>query len=92
VRTLLIGLTLTTAYTLVTLMTLFWPNICRRSHATATLVVAMSALALWLVFPKIPAFFQGINLPHPIYFCWIVSLVTFFLVAVFDKHKISLGD
>lgn len=90
VRTLLIGLTLTTAYTLVTLMTLFWPKICRRSHATSTLVVAMSALVLWLIFPQIPSFFQSINLPHPIYFCWIVSLVTFFLVAVLDKRKISL--
>jgi SSS family solute:Na+ symporter len=90
VRTLLIGLTLTTAYTLVTLMTLFWPNICRRSHATTTLIVAMSALALWLIFPQIPSFFQSINLPHPIYFCWIVSLVTFFLVALLDKRKINL--
>ncbi len=92
VRTLLIGLTLTTAYTLVTLMTLFWPKICRRSHATATLVVAMSALALWLIFPQISSFFQDINLPHPIYFCWIVSLVTFFLVAIFDKRKINLAE
>ncbi|MGD8539308.1 MAG: sodium:solute symporter family protein [Candidatus Aminicenantes bacterium] len=92
VRTLLIGLTLTTAYTLVTLMTLFWPKICRRSHATATLVVAMSALALWLIFPQIPSIFQDIDLPHPIYFCWIVSLVTFFLVAIFDKRKINLAE
>jgi SSS family solute:Na+ symporter len=90
VRTLLIGLTLTTAYTLVTLMTLFWPSLCRRSHATWTLIVAMAALALWLIFPQIPSFFQSINLPHPIYFCWIVSLVTFFLVAVGDKRKIKL--
>jgi SSS family solute:Na+ symporter len=90
VRTLLIGLTLTTAYTLITLMTLFWPSLCRRSHATWTLIVAMAALALWLIFPQIPSFFQRINLPHPIYFCWIVSLVTFFLVAVGDKRKIKL--
>ncbi len=88
-QTLLIGLTLTTAYTLVTLMTLFWPGICRRSHATWTLLMAMAALALWLIFPKIGAFFQTISLPHPIYFCWIVSLVTFFVVAVFDKRPIE---
>jgi SSS family solute:Na+ symporter len=88
-KTLLIGLTLTTAYTLVTLMTLFWPKVCRRSHATWTLLVAMAALALWLIFPQVPSFFQKMNLPHPIYFCWIVSLVTFFLVMVFDKRKIK---
>jgi SSS family solute:Na+ symporter len=88
-QTLLIGLTLTTAYTLVTLMTLFWPKACRRSHATWTLLVAMGALALWLIFPQISAFFQKFNLPHPIYFCWIVSLVTFFIVALIDKRKIE---
>jgi SSS family solute:Na+ symporter len=88
-NTLLIGLSLTTAYTLVTLMTLFWPKVCRRGHATWTLVIAMIALALWLVFPQIPSFFKKISLPHPIYFCWMVSLITFFLVAIFDKRKIK---
>ncbi len=88
-KTLLIGLTLTTAYTLVTLMTLFWPQICRRSHATWTLIMAMTALALWLIFPQIPAFFKQMNLPHPIYFCWIVSLLTFFLIALIDRRNIK---
>jgi SSS family solute:Na+ symporter len=88
-QTLLIGLTLTTAYTLVTLMTLFWPKVCRRSHASWTLVMAMAALALWLIFPQIGAFFRKINLPHPIYFCWIISLVTFFVVALVDKKHIK---
>ncbi|MGB2906111.1 MAG: sodium:solute symporter family protein [Candidatus Aminicenantaceae bacterium] len=88
-ETMLIGLTLTTAYTLVTLMTLFWPEVCRRSHATWTLLMTIAALGMWLVFPQIRSFFQGINLPHPIYFCWMVSLVTFFLVAVFDKRRIK---
>jgi SSS family solute:Na+ symporter len=89
IQTLLIGLTLTTAYTLVTLMTLFCPKICRRSHATWTLLMAMAALALWLIFPQIGAFFQKIKLSHPIYFCWIVSLVTFFMVAMIDKRQIK---
>ena len=89
VKTLLIGLTLTTAYTLVTLMTLFWPRICRRSHATWTLLTTMTALALWLILPEIPVFFEGLNLPHPIYFCWMVSLITFILVAVMDKRTIK---
>jgi len=88
-QTLLIGLTLTTAYTLVMLMTLFWPKVCRRSHATWTLLTAMIALASWLIFPQLSSFFKGIGLPHPIFFCWIVSLVTFFLVSVIDKRKIK---
>ena len=88
-RTLLIGLSLTTAYTLVTLMTLFWPAVCRRGHASWTLVMAMGALGIWLIFPQVSTFFLRINLSHPIYLCWIVSLVTFVLVAIIDKRKIK---
>ena len=88
-KTLLIGLSLTTAYTLVALMTLFWPKICRRAHAFWTLLVAMVALAAWLVFPQIESFFQELHLSHPIYLCWMVSLVTFFLIAIIDKRKIK---
>jgi len=72
------------------LMTLFWPRICRRGHATWTLLMSMAALALWLKFPQLASFFQKISLPHPIYFCWIVSLLTFFLVTIFDKRKIKI--
>jgi len=90
-NTLLIGLCLTTAYTLVTLMTLFWPKVCRRGHATWTLLTSMSVLALWLIFPQIPSFFREIHLPHPIYVCWIVSLLTFLTVAIIDKRRIKSG-
>jgi SSS family solute:Na+ symporter len=83
-KVLLIGLTLTTAYTLIVLMTMFWPSMCRKSSATWTLLTTMAALALWLVMPESWRF-----LPHPIYFTWIVSLVTFFLVAMLDKRRIT---
>lgn len=89
-KTLLIGLTLTTAYTLITLMTIFWPGICRRSHATGTLIMAMAALLVWLIVPQVPAFFKSIGMVHPIYFCWIISLLTFFTIPIFDKRKIKL--
>ncbi len=88
-KTLLLGLSLTTGYTLVTLMTIFWPKVCRRAHATWTLLTSMAALALWLIFPQVSSFFKRIGLIHPIYFCWMVSLVTFFLVAIIDKRKIK---
>jgi len=89
-KTLLIGLTLTTAYTLLTLMTIFWPRVCRRSHATWTLLMAMAALIVWLIFPQLRSLFQEIALPHPIFFCWLVSLITFFIVSVVDKRKIQV--
>jgi solute:Na+ symporter, SSS family len=78
---LLIGLTLSTAYTLLVLMTLFWPSMCRRGSATWTLAVTMIALAAWQLGPPTWRF-----LPHPIYFTWIVSLATFFTVALVDRR------
>lgn len=88
-KTLLIGLTLTTAYTLITLMTIFWPSVCRRGHATWTLLTAMAALVIWFIFPGIASVFTSVGLPHPIFFCWIVSLITFFVVFVVDKRRIE---
>ncbi len=83
-KMLLIGLTLTTSYTLIVLMTMFWPAMCRRSSATWTLITTMAALVIWLVMPEDWRF-----LPHPIYFTWIVSLVTFFIVAAVDQRRIK---
>jgi len=89
VKTLLIGLSLTTAYTLITLMTLFCPKICRRSHAFWTLLTSMVALGFWLIFPQIGTFFKRLSMPHPIYLLWIVSLLTFIIVLILDKRKIK---
>ena len=85
-KVLLIGLTLTTAYTLLVLMTMYLPGLCRRSSASWTLVSTMVALALWLVAP--PAWRV---LPHPIYLTWLVSVVTFLLVAVLDHRRIRVS-
>jgi SSS family solute:Na+ symporter len=70
-------------------MTIFWPKVCRRAHATWTLLTSMAALAAWFIFPQVSTFFKRIDLIHPIYFCWMVSLATFFLVAAIDKRKIK---
>ena len=86
-RMLLIGLTLTTSYTLIVLMTMFAPSLCRRSSATWTLITTMAALVVWLVMPESWRF-----LPHPIYFTWLVSLVTFFLVTIFDSRRIAIDS
>ena len=49
-KMLLVGLTLTTAYTLIVLMTLFWPAVCSRSSATWTLLATIGSLVVWLLF------------------------------------------
>jgi SSS family solute:Na+ symporter len=82
-RTLLIGLSLTTAFTVVFLFTIFAPGLCRKSSAFYTTLVGMGALAAWQIFPAVRIF------AHPIYMEWLVCLITFFLVAVIDKRKIS---
>ena len=81
-RTLLIGLSLTTAFTVVFLFTVFAPSLCRRNSAFYTTLVGILALAVWQMVPAVRVF------AHPIYMEWLVCLATFFLVAVFDKERI----
>ena len=83
-KMLLIALTLTTSYTLIVLMTMLWPGVCRRGSAIWTLGTTMVALVVWLVVPE-----AWRVLPHPVYFLWIVSLVTFGIVAVVDRRRID---
>jgi SSS family solute:Na+ symporter len=82
-KVLLIGLTLTTAFTLIVIMTMFRPSLCRRSSASWTLLATYVSLAAWQLFPARWHF-----LPHPIYFTWLVSLLAFFVVAAVDRRRI----
>ncbi len=83
-KMLLVALTLTTSYTLVVLMTMLWPGACRRGSAVWTLGMTKLALVAWLVAPESWRVF-----PHPVYFLWLVSLVTFGLVAAVDRRRID---
>ena len=82
-KMLLAGLTLSTAYALIVVMTFFWPSACRRASATWTLAATIASLAAWLAFPVVRVF------PHPIYLTWCVSLAVFGLVAIFDGRRIG---
>ncbi len=83
-KMLLVALTLTTSYTLIVLMTMLAPQWCRRGSAVWTLGMTKLALVVWLVAPA-----DWRMVPHPVYFLWGVSLVTFFLVAVLDRRGIG---
>lgn len=78
-------LALSTAYTLVVIMTMLRPNWCRRGSAVWTLAATFAALAAWLLVPP-----SWRVLPHPVYFTWLVSLVTFAFVAVVDRRRLTL--
>lgn len=86
VKTMLIGLSLTTAFTLVFLFTLFAPGLCRKNSAFYTTLAGIVTLFVWQVFPSVQIF------AHPIYMEWLVCLITFFVVALVDNQKIVLAD
>jgi len=85
VKTMLIGLSLTTSFTLIFLFTMFAPSLCRRNSAFYTTLAGILTLIVWQVFPGVQI------VPHPIYMEWIVCLVTFFVIAIVDKEKIKIG-
>ncbi len=85
-KTLIIGLTLTTAYTVILLFTLFAPKLCKKSAAAWTLITGTVFLALWVFVPAIRV------VSHPIYLEWPICLITFLLVSVFDKRQANIPD
>jgi len=86
VKTMLIGLSLTTAFTLVFLFTMFAPGLCRRNSAFYTTLAGIITLFVWQAFPQVQIF------AHPIYMEWLVCLITFFVVAIVDQERIVAVD
>lgn len=85
-KTILIGLTLTTAYTVVLLFTMFAPKLCRKSSAVWTLLTGIIFLTVWQFVPATHI------VPHPIYLAWPIALVTFLLTTILDKRPASIPD
>ncbi|MTI66743.1 MAG: sodium:solute symporter family protein [Firmicutes bacterium] len=81
-KTLLIALSLTTAFTVVFLFTVFMPSLCRKGSAFYTTLAGIIVLILWQLVPAIRIF------PHVIYLEWLVCIGVFLLIAVFDTVKI----
>ena len=83
VKMMLTGLSLTTAFTLVFLATMFAPGLCRRNTAFYTTLVGLLGLLAWQMFPSVRI------LPHPIYFEWIICTITLLVVRVIDKEPMT---
>lgn len=81
-KTISIGLSLTTAFTIVFLFTVFVPKLCKKNSAFYTTLAGIITLFLWQLIPSFRIF------PHVIFMEWIVCLITFFLTAALDKSKI----
>ena len=85
-KTMLAGLSLTTAFTVVFLFTVFVPSLCRKSSAFYTTIVGMAGLIIWQFVPALHV------LQHPIYFEWLICVATFLTVAVLDKAPIKTPE
>jgi len=82
VKVMMIGLSLTTAFTLVFLCTLFFPGLCRKNTAFYTTLIGILGLFLWQICPAIRF------LPHVIYFEWVICIITLLLVRILDHTPI----
>jgi solute:Na+ symporter, SSS family len=85
-QTLTVGLSLTTAFTVVFLFTVFAPGIARRGSAFYTNLVAIGVLLLWMFVPAIRV------VPHVIYLEWIACVITFLLIPLFDSRRIAVAS
>lgn len=85
-ETLLIGLSLTTAYTVIVLFTMFAPSLCKKSSAFWTLLSGIAVLIIWSLVPTIRVF------PHVIFMEWAVTLPVFLIVSQIDKRPAKFQD
>ena len=84
IATLMIGLSLCAAFSIVLLFTLFAPQFCRRSSAFWTLLAGIIVLILWQFVPAVRV------LPHVIYAEWLICSIVFFAVYIFDQNPIKI--
>lgn len=82
-KTMIAGLSMTTALTCVFLFTVFAPGLCRRSSAFWTTLVGLAGIVVWEFVPVLHV------LSHVIYFEWLLCIAVFLLVSVLDKNKIK---
>lgn len=82
-KTMLAGLSLATAFTVVFLFTVFCPSLCRKNSAFITTLVGLVTIIAWEFVPALKIFGQVIYLE------WAACLVAFFAVAIFDKQPIK---
>ena len=83
IQTIMIGLSLTAAFSVVVLFTLFAPGLCRKNSAFYTIAGGLLTLILWQVIPATRI------LPHVIYMEWLVCVIIFLLVYAVDTNPIK---
>ncbi|CUH96831.1 putative membrane protein [Propionispora sp. 2/2-37] len=86
ISTLMIGLSLTAAFSVIVLFTLFAPGLCRKNSAFYTILSGVVVLILWQTTPAVRIF------PHVIYLEWLACCTTFLLTYAFcPSQKLQAG-
>lgn len=86
INTLMIGLSLTAAFSVIVLFTLFAPRLCRRNSAFYTILTGVAVLIVWQAVPAVRIF------PHVIYLEWIACLGAFLLTYLIDPVPIATSE
>lgn len=79
--TIMIGLALTAAFTMIVFVALFFPHYTSKAAGFWTLLTGLLTIILWQVYPAIRIF------PNVIYLEWVVCIVTYFAVALVSPAK-----
>lgn len=87
-KTMIAGLSMTTALTCIVFFTLFAPGLCRRTSAFWTTLVGLAGIFLWFMpvdlLGPVKVFFKEV-----VYFEWVICIITMLIVAVIDRNKIK---
>jgi SSS family solute:Na+ symporter len=86
INTLMVGLSLTAAFSVIVLFTLFAPGFCRKNSAFYTILTGVVVLILWQTTPAIRIF------PHVIYLEWLACTGTFLLTYALDRTPIASAE
>lgn len=79
--TIMMGLALTAAFTLIVFVALFMPKYASKQAGFWTLLAGFVLLVLWKICPAVRIF------PNVIYMEWLVCIVTYFVVALISPAK-----
>lgn len=87
-KTMIAGLSMTTALTCIFFFTVFAPSVCRRSSAFWTTLVGIAGIVLWYMPGNVLGCIKPI-FKEVVYFEWVICIITFLLVSVLDKNQIK---
>uniref|UniRef100_UPI003868286A sodium:solute symporter family transporter n=1 Tax=Phascolarctobacterium sp. TaxID=2049039 RepID=UPI003868286A len=87
-KTMITGLSMTTALTCIFFFTVYAPGLCRRSSAFWTTLVGIVGIVLWFMPGNVLGCIKPI-FKEVVYFEWVICIITFLLVSVIDKNKIK---